>query len=283
MVGVSLAIFSVIALTTPHLADAWAQYYDWVGGSNVTSRVLIPWFCSTVFYWLYGGFLLSVDISKRPAWLYKLKFQTDAVFSETGTSYSPPVKRCIYQVLFNQIAVVLPALVVMDYVCTKGWIPGCSGITMTRELPSLKEMGIHAAISLVLVEVFFYSSHRILHIPVLYKAVHKQHHEYKAPIAIAALYAHPFEALVGNTFAVMSPAFLVSFNAYTWYIGIILGWFSTLTGHSGYRIENRFHDMHHEYTNYNYGSFGVLDALFGTAKTFDAPDPATASSKTKSS
>lgn len=62
-----------------------------------------------------------------------------------------------------------------------------------------------AVASGALVELLFYTSHRLLHTKYLYP-YHKLHHGYKAPIALAALYAHPLEAILGNTLAVMAPA-----------------------------------------------------------------------------
>ena len=56
-------------------------------------------------------------------------------------------------------------------------------------------------ISNVLLIIF---EHRILHTSYLYKNVHKQHHEWTAPIGIGAAYAHPIEFAFGTCYTHLS-------------------------------------------------------------------------------
>jgi len=56
----------------------------------------------------------------------------------------------------------------------------------------------HASLSAV-----FYWAHRVLHHRRIYKYIHKQHHEFKATVGIAAEYAHPVESLLANAVPTM--------------------------------------------------------------------------------
>ena len=40
--------------------------------------------------------------------------------------------------------------------------------------------------------------HRVLHHPLLYKHIHKKHHEWSTPIGLVADYAHPVEHVISN-------------------------------------------------------------------------------------
>jgi len=115
-----------------------------------------------------------------------------------------------------------------------------------------------ACASGVLVELLFYISHRLLHTRHLYR-FHKLHHAYKAPIALAALYAHPLEVAVGNTIAVMAPAYIVGIHAYSWMWGVALGFVSTQAHHCGFDLDGVAHDRHHQYSNVEFGHLGVMD------------------------
>ena len=61
----------------------------------------------------------------------------------------------------------------------------------------------------VVVEVWFYFTHYALHHPALYSKIHKLHHRFKAPVAVASMYAHPIEFAVGkNLHAVLYHYFI---------------------------------------------------------------------------
>jgi sterol desaturase/sphingolipid hydroxylase (fatty acid hydroxylase superfamily) len=49
---------------------------------------------------------------------------------------------------------------------------------------------------IIVQEIIFYCFHRLLHLPMFYR-IHKLHHHIKHPIALASLYAHPVDAILG--------------------------------------------------------------------------------------
>ncbi len=127
-------------------------------------------------------------------------------------------------------------------------------------------------------EFGFYFTHRLLHSTLLYGSIHKQHHEYKGTIGLAAEYAHPVEVLLSNIVPTIGGFLLVSTgHPLTLLVWLGLRLEQTYMAHSGYCFKNTildsiglahaenaaFHDYHHSSNCGNFGSF-LTDYLFGT-------------------
>ena len=121
---------------------------------------------------------------------------------------------------------------------------------------------------LICEEIGFYLSHRLFHLPILYKHIHKQHHDFTAPFALAANYAHPIEHIVANLSPLLAGAVIMGSHPFTitlWISGALI---NTSVSHSGWNLpmffSPSFHDWHHEKFNENFGVLEVLDHWFKT-------------------
>ena len=123
--------------------------------------------------------------------------------------------------------------------------------------------------SLILTEIFFYSIHRLLHLPYIYAYFHKEHHKIIAPIGFAAVYMTVTDFLVGNVLPVYLPLYLINAHSITIKIWMVLTTINTVVfSHSGYYL-SRFHDAHHSLFNKNYGTNLFMDWIFGTLQKIE--------------
>ena len=120
-------------------------------------------------------------------------------------------------------------------------------------------------VHVIVIDVWFYWTHRVLHWGPLYKHIHKLHHRFKAPTAVACMYAHPLEFCFGNAMGMQLGPALTNCHPYAAAFWMSFGLISTSMSHSGYRAFGAAdHDAHHEFFDYNFGAGGAMDYLFGT-------------------
>lgn len=134
-------------------------------------------------------------------------------------------------------------------------------------LPSTMVLARDVMVWGLVYELLFFHVHRYLHEnKKIYKAIHKLHHTWTAPISYVAIYAHPVEHVVSNLIPLLvGPIFCGSHIAAIG-IFIFLGFTHTTAVHSGYWFcdDNGMHDEHHAKFNVNYGVTGVFDSYYGT-------------------
>jgi len=152
-------------------------------------------------------------------------------------------------------------------------------LLLTETLP---ELAMYLPLYFITYEFVYYWWHRRMHeVPVLYKWVHKHHHQQ----------TYPDRAVIDtlNTGCVESQVGLYSQLALLWAFGKLgLGslpaslWFFTLAGWMSVLEHDRFeralpfdvfsardHHMHHAFVKCNYSPYGSLwDRAFGTFKPF---------------
>lgn len=128
-------------------------------------------------------------------------------------------------------------------------------------------------------EIYFYFSHRLMHHPFLYRRVHKIHHASLHPSPWASFSFHPWESVIESVIlpiiVMIIPVHPVIFILY-----MTLMTLSAIVNHLGYEVlplrsgRSRWarflitathHSEHHFYFNCNYGLyFTVLDRILGT-------------------
>lgn len=125
----------------------------------------------------------------------------------------------------------------------------------------------HSPVYLLSVDLCFFATHRLLHTRPFFVPVHKFHHTFSAPFAIAAVYAHPFEHLFSNVLSISLGPLLMRSHPISAALWGCLAAFSTLNSHSGFRFSmtSDGHDWHHRESREMYGAgLALLDRLLGT-------------------
>lgn len=274
VIGTALVVFAAARNTiTWHAQKFWGASGDfwqaqWDKFLNVAGEdPLMLWvFGSTAIvfgvYWLVGGVYTVMDITNKPAVIRRYKIQP-------GTN--EPVDnikllKVIWSVVLNQIAIGIPSSYVMYYLMRWRGFPGI------RELPTFHWVLYELAIHILVEEAAFYYSHRFLHSKHIYKYIHKQHHEWTAPIAVTAIYCHPVEHIFSNLVPPFLGVFIMGSHVATAWLWFTMAILSTLNAHSGYHLpffpSPEAHDFHHLKFNNCFGVLGVLDRIHGTDAAF---------------
>jgi sterol desaturase/sphingolipid hydroxylase (fatty acid hydroxylase superfamily) len=217
-----------------------------------TSLVLIGTF------WIGVGFYNWVDRKKLFA---RHRIQGNRYASEKQ------VKKAARHILMHQIFILMP-LLFLTYP-----LFAALGLNFSfQNWPPVWMIALQIVFFMFVEDFLFYWVHRTLHRPNLYKKIHKVHHEFVTPTAIASHYAHPIEFVVANSLPVMAGPLLVALFGLDMHIGVLWIWLfirvlETMDGHSGYNFRLWFphkliygagakpHDDHHSKFNGNFASF----------------------------
>lgn len=218
-----------------------------------------------------GTFLAQVLTFWLPSISYMLLEVIAPSFSQRHKIQPAPkqptrreIARCFLVVVQNQI---ISSILHLTLLSAASYAGLKSTYRIETSLPGPVEIFRDVFLSLLMREALFYYSHRILHIPTFYIPIHKKHHRFTAPIALAAQFAHPIEHIFANTLPISLPPQLLGSHIVTFWVFLAYELVNTATVHNGYDFfchKARAHDLHHEKFNLNYGSLGLLDWVHGT-------------------
>lgn len=133
----------------------------------------------------------------------------------------------------------------------------------------------------ILHDFYFYVIHRFMHLPKLFRFVHRVHHLSTNPTPWTAYAFHPLEAILE---AGIIPLIAFSFPVHPSALGLFLlfQFFYNVYGHLGFELfpknfqrtwigrwvnTGTAHNQHHEHFHGNYGLYTLIwDRLFGTLR-----------------
>jgi sterol desaturase/sphingolipid hydroxylase (fatty acid hydroxylase superfamily) len=134
-------------------------------------------------------------------------------------------------------------------------------------------------VAIVAHDAYFYWTHRFMHLPAVFRRVHRVHHLSRNPSPWAAFSFHPLEAVI-EAGIVPLLAFVLPLHPLALGLFMLYQMGMNVLGHLGYEpypqwlLRTRFgrlhntsthHNMHHQYVRHNFGLyFNWWDRLMGT-------------------
>lgn len=161
------------------LFDKYESNFDRT--SAICSEILSLMILTMGCFWLIGSFYTLLDYFQWPKFLYRYKIQDDKQITLDDIIETAKVA------FYNQITVQLLTTALGSLIMNN--LP----FDRNYRVPPVSTIIYHLVVFVFLQEITFYYLHRLLHYKFFYRFIHKIHHKWQAPIAISALYCHPFE------------------------------------------------------------------------------------------
>lgn len=226
----------------------------WSGCSEQTKFAIGTWFFPTFVFWSINGVLAMIyhyDLFS------KYKIQRDKWVD------NKLLRAAVIDLSINHF-LIRPVTAYYVYDLHKYF--GMPSID--SPLPSFFNILCQIVIFMVVTDALFYWTHRLFHHRLIYKHVHKKHHEFKVSYGIAAEYAHPLETTISNIMPTLIAPILMGSHMYVLWFWLVLRETETIEAHCGYNFPyapwrlllqlggpTDRHDFHHSHNVGNYGAF----------------------------
>ncbi|CAK8697471.1 fatty acid hydroxylase domain-containing protein 2-like isoform X2 [Clavelina lepadiformis] len=244
-----------------YLCEQWGKVLSLFGNDDHlvfcagTTLILVTSFM------LVNSFFMYLDYTGKPAFMHRYKIRKDKNIPVEKSRF---IRCCIVSFGNHFVTCLCVWLLypVMKY----------TGMSASQELPHIWRVYLEYQACVIIDEIVFYYTHRLMHWPPFYKAMHKWHHEWVAPISIAAIYNHPVEHLVSHVAPLLSGPILVGCHlSLAWY-WIFNFQVQACLHHSNYHLpffsSPQFHDYHHYKFTECFGSGVFLDRFHKTDKDY---------------
>lgn len=217
-----------------------------------------------------GSALIQILGFLAPAFSYQvfdLCFPQTSQASKLQEAKKQPPKhmiwRCVGLALFNH------AMLISGHAVQAYFVFGAM-FRIEKALPSAIEVFTHFVVATLFRDVLFYYVHRLLHMKFFYRHLHHVHHQFPAPIALAAVYSHPIDHMMQNAFPIAFPMIVLRSHFLTVVLFATVALLDAALAHSGYdflRVPAKvsMHDLHHMTSKGGYGVLGLMDWIHGTS------------------